>query len=300
MQACRSKLARWAVVLGGVTLSGAAMRCSPSGALAPALPAPCRPVSGLAGLLRPEGTILLLGEMHGTEQSPAFVADVLCAAARERIAVTLGLEIPPAEQPGMDRYLASGGGAEDRAVLVQGPFWRPALLDGRSSQAVLELVERARALRAAGAAVRILVFAPNLPAPSARDRAMAEILAAAARERPGDLLVAVAGNVHTQLTRGTSFDSTFTPMGYHLARDLARRRIVSLRMAHDGGSAWTCLSAEDDPDRMVCGPHTFGPQPGAAAWSVSLAAAPDGSISGHYGIGAMTASPPVTPPGASD
>lgn len=301
MQACRFKLARWAVVLGGVTLSGAAMRCSPPPGPPPsAQPGPCRPVSGLAGLMRPGGAVVLLGEVHGTEQSPAFVGDVLCAAARERIPVALGLEIQPAEQARIDRYLDSRGGAEDRARLLAGPFWRPSLLDGRTSEAMLRLIERARALRAAGSAVRILAFAPDLPEPGARDRAMAGIVAAAARERPGDLLVAVAGNVHTRLTRGTSFDSTFVPMGYHLARDLAGRRLVSLRMSHDGGGAWTCRPAEDDENKIVCGPNPLGPQPGAAAWSVSLDAEPGGPVSGHYGVGAITPSPPVTPPAASD
>src|SRR5436305_6218569 len=53
-----------------------ALAICPRGALAAGTEPPplaCHPVEGLAPLLRP-GTILLLGELHGSRESPAIVA----------------------------------------------------------------------------------------------------------------------------------------------------------------------------------------------------------------------------------
>ncbi len=50
----------------------------------------CQSVSGLSGLLE-RGNILLFGELHGTQQAPAFIADVVCITAKKRIPITLGL-----------------------------------------------------------------------------------------------------------------------------------------------------------------------------------------------------------------
>ena len=50
----------------------------------------CQSVSGLSALLK-RGNILLFGELHGTQQAPDFIADVVCRAAKKRIPITLGL-----------------------------------------------------------------------------------------------------------------------------------------------------------------------------------------------------------------
>lgn len=55
------------------------------------------------------GRVTLFGEMHGTQQSPAFVANVLCQAAARRIRTTLGVELPVESAPITDRYIHSNG-----------------------------------------------------------------------------------------------------------------------------------------------------------------------------------------------
>src|SRR5262249_15877336 len=104
-----------------------------------------RSISGLDSHLE-RGAILWFAEMHGTEESPRFVSDVACHASRVG-RVQLGLEIASSEQPRIDRYLRSHGDAADRAALLDGEFWR--YHDGRSSLAMVALIERARVVRAA-------------------------------------------------------------------------------------------------------------------------------------------------------
>lgn len=255
--------------------------------------AACRPVHGAAELAVP-GRVLVLGERHGTTESPALVADVLCTLARARVPVTLGVELPADEQVAIDRFLASPGAAADRAALTRGPFWHTEHPDGRSSVAMVALLERARALRASRAPLRVVAYAAPAGVPfREHDRAMSDALSAAAGARPGDALVVLTGNVHARLVRGTSFDTTFAPMAHLLAG--AGRDVVSLDMAHDGGEAWTCQPTSDAPDGFACGRDSFEPEPGADPWTLRLSPdmPPDAPYHGRYGVGRITASPPA-------
>jgi hypothetical protein len=257
-------------------------------------------VSGLAPLLRP-GAVVVFGELHGTRESPALVGDALCAAVRAGLPATLALELPVDEQGAIDRYLASAGRRADRAALSAGAFWDREYPDGRSSVAMLGLLERARSLRRAAPGLRVVAFAPpsSLPFPR-HDGAMADVVGAAARDAAGGVLVVLTGNVHARLSRGTPFDSAFTPMAHLLAAALGGGRVTSLDMAHDGGRAWTCHPAADDPDRFVCDASPFDAKAGAAAWQVTVGAADaDAPYSGHYGVGPITASPPAHRPPAT-
>ena len=121
---------------------------------------PCRPIGGLDKVLEP-GKILLLGEMHGTAESPAFVADLACHAAKAGRPVTVALEINRAESPRVEAYLASKGLPEDRAALVQGSFWSNQPRDGRSSEAMAGLLDSLRKLRQQGAPVKVEIIDPG-------------------------------------------------------------------------------------------------------------------------------------------
>ena len=57
----------------------------------------CESIDGLAEHIAP-GRIFLLGELHGTEQSPAFAASVACAVAVRGNEVVVGLELASGAQ----------------------------------------------------------------------------------------------------------------------------------------------------------------------------------------------------------
>jgi len=102
-------------------------------------------VAGLDPLLVP-GTIVMLGEIHGTVEIPAFVGDLACQALARGHRVLLGLEYPASEQADLEAYLTSDGGPAARRALLASALWQAACPDGRSSQAIFDLIERARAL----------------------------------------------------------------------------------------------------------------------------------------------------------
>lgn len=85
-----------------------------------------------------------------------------------------------------------------------------------------------------------LVLSDRHEPPGERDRAMAERVAEAAEVRPGDFVVVPTGNLHNRLTKGMPWDGELEPMGYRLTRLRSGARIVSLDMAHPGGTAWVC------------------------------------------------------------
>jgi hypothetical protein len=82
-------------------------------------PPDCRPSAGVEPLLASRD-VLLVGEVHGTAESPGFVAETACAALAGGRSVTVALEISVAEQARLDAFLASPGGATDRAAVLAG------------------------------------------------------------------------------------------------------------------------------------------------------------------------------------
>ena len=99
----------------------------------------CRPVDGLEALLR-AGNVLVLGELHGTAESPAFALDVACHAVQAGLPLVFGLELPPGDGDRLRAFLDSEGDGESRrAQLAKG--WAAAYQDGRRSQAMFRLLD---------------------------------------------------------------------------------------------------------------------------------------------------------------
>jgi len=118
--------------------------------------AACTSVPGLDALLKPS-TALLLGEIHGTAESPAFVATTVCLALHAGQAVTVGLEMPYDDQPRAEAYMRSGADS-DRAALLSSPFWAETYQDGRRSRAMASLLQRLHEFTADGLPVHLVLF----------------------------------------------------------------------------------------------------------------------------------------------
>lgn len=65
-------------------------------------------VAGAEDLFRP-GRVLMFGEIHGTQEVPATIAELLVQGLDAGYEVELGLEIPRAEEPLLRAYLQSDG-----------------------------------------------------------------------------------------------------------------------------------------------------------------------------------------------
>lgn len=207
----------------------------------------CTPVPGAGPLLAmPERRAFIFGELHGTAEIPALFFDLVCEAAGQG-RVIVGLEMPESSQAALDSWLMSDGGPAARAALLGDSFWR--FTDGRSSEAMLALLERLRVLKAAGRPIGVLAFVPSTgPAATQTpyEQAMAanwrRALAAAPRAR----LLVLVGNIHSRMAPYRDFE----PAAMHLPR----ADILTFAPLPVGGSAHNC-----QPDG--CGPHSAGPSP---------------------------------------
>lgn len=138
--------------------------------------------------------LTLVGEMHGTRETPALVGAAIEHLAAKGETVVLALEIADREQPAIDAYLASAGTPADRAALLASPHWAQPPHDGRDSVAMFDLIERMRVLRAGGNDIAVAPFDPD--GLEDRDRGMADRLRALAAGRAHARILVLTGNMH--------------------------------------------------------------------------------------------------------
>lgn len=239
----------------------------------------CAPVSGLRSYLT-MGRVILLGELHGTKEAPAFVESVVCHGSSLGLRVTVALELPQVEGPQVDRYLRSNGSFSDRAALVRAPFWFKDYQDGRSSQAMLALLEAVRSRIDRQEPIDVVLL-DRPEARQDRDAEMANRLLVAVGEAPTNLFVVLTGNLHNRITEGSG------RLGHRILEALGPERVLSLNQAYSGGSAWVCMS--DSP----CGSRTIRGRAGSALGVEVGGASGSEHYHGTYGVGEIHASPPA-------
>src|SRR5215469_4871692 len=165
----------------------------------------CEVISGVERISHAPG--VFVADMHGTAEAPAFLTALLCDLLRSHRAVVLALEYPSIEQHFLDDFLRGGSG-ESRFALLASPFWSRPTQDGRTSRAMLDLLEWVRQQIASGAPVRVVAFdslPPGTPNGTtgfdARDAAMAvHLRKEIAKLTPDEFLIIFAGNVHVRKT----------------------------------------------------------------------------------------------------
>lgn len=275
------------VVLGLSLAACPAPREAPAPAPAAAVEAPdCgADLPGLDDVARP-GRLVLLGELHGTREIPGFVGDLVCHAARRGLAVRLGLEIPRGDGPALARFLAGTGEASARAEVLASEHWQRPDQDGRSSEAMLALIERVRQLRRAGLDVDIFAFDADGPTATwnERDAAMATAILEQAAASSSALVLTLSGNLHNRTVTGLPWDAAAVPMGVHVRR--GSPGALSLDVRYLPGAAWICQER--------CEAAEVGGSPEGQPRRVALSPAPDEhGHDGIYAVGAITAAPPA-------
>jgi hypothetical protein len=151
--------------------------------------------------------LLIVGEIHGSNETPTLVSALLKKTLVTR-PVRLGLEIPVTEQASIENYLRSSGEPADRTKLLTGPFWNQ-MRDGRSSEAMLQLIESVHTLKVAGADVDIFAMEPDYGSQmdavkrdgfmSVKESGMAQsIRTAISQGKSARLVIALMGNFHAR------------------------------------------------------------------------------------------------------
>ena len=238
---------------------------------------------------------VLVGEMHGTTETPAIFADLVCSAKAAKRPIVVGIERPVAEQDAINAFMDAGKHAAAVDTLLAQTGWHKPL-DGRSSRAMLALLEELRAMKAQRTVTEVVAFdaaRPDEPA-AKREERMAGVLTGAASRYPGALVIALSGNLHP--SKGPLSHFGYPMMGTYLPAAAT----VSLLVADLGGEAWYS-------DGKGCEPHKLGSTAGSERGiTMSGSAAPMRGYDGVLSTGAIaTASPPAisdppSPPACSN
>lgn len=245
--------------------------------------APPPAASAIADLMARHSPVIL-GEIHGTAEVPALVGAVLAERVAGGEPVTLALEIPDSHQAALDAWLDDPQGGDAGTALAGHRFW--SFEDGRSSVAMLGLLEQVRRWRRSGAPVGLLAF--DVPEPVAtgavRERHMADRLRQALAQPGAAPMLVLTGNLHARRKVGNPFDPAVELMAWHL-RDLPA---LSLDVRARGGSAWVCI-----PE---CGTHGLAAPDPVPATGLRLLDRPSANgYDGEVVLERFTASPPAFP-----
>ena len=200
------------------------------------------------------GSVLLIGELHGSRETPALAA-AIARSLSLRAPVTIALEIPNQEQPRIDRFLTSDGSEESMADLLKGEFWQvaPDKSDGRRSAAMLALIESLRRLSSNAHPPEIVLLDDVDVSGNTDDRrrVMADRIAGLADELESGPVIVLMGNFHARLAPNTMLmmsDGKPIEPPIPTASLVEGVLLTSFDVAACGGEVWACFSE-------TCGPH---------------------------------------------
>ena len=227
----------------------------------------------------PEGKLLLFGEMHGSVEAPKLISELACSLS-EFQEVAVGLEVASQDQPLIDDYLRSQGEKADLEKLTSSYFWQKGK-DGRSSAAMLHLIEYIRELRGGGHSIHLFAFDDQPGTELERNVAIANGIRRFHSTHPNVPIIALMGNVHAMQTQMTTSDGPLVPSGVLLS-DL---NPVSILVTYPAGTIWACMPA--------CGVQSLTPRNPTTAPSGFKEGAPLSGYSHSFLLSSITASPPA-------
>lgn len=204
----------------------------------------CPAIAGTEQLWSHPGIrFVIVGEMHGTAETPVIFRDLVCSARAAKRPIVAGVE--HTEQEAIDLFMASGSHEAAIHNLLSKSEWNQS--DGRTSRAMLMLLEELRAFKLEGLISGVVAFsdAHQDESGAIREERMASVLLAAASRHPGALVIALTGNIHA--CKKTLPEYASYPL---MASFLPSAETLSLFVADRGGEAWTCSGTE-------CGPHSY-------------------------------------------
>ena len=191
-----------------------------------------------------DADVVFFGELHGNNETPQAFLAAICQYREQndgdvRVALEFGTDI----QPSLDRFMASDGSSEAVREFLRHPFWQPGrkMPDGRSSVAMLKLVEALRELRAS--TLRLVSVTPIVGHWEDRDvqyfgassdAIMAANITRLSRESDDDVVLVLVGNLHARLTPPESMDYMI-PAASRVEGDVA-----SVLVLPESGESWNC------------------------------------------------------------
>ena len=255
----------------------------------------CNPYDGVEEVLaKAETHIIILGEKHGTNEGPDAFYSLVCELAQQGLPVRVGLEMNRNFSGTLNAFLDRPDDLDWLRERTH-PFWTYG--DGRSSGAMLKLLQDVADLRGAGMAVEPFGFDSttgqvgedlNAFVFGGRDAAMAENVDTESANFEGAIILLV-GNVHARKTQVEYDGRGYLPM----AGKIESRPTVSLNMYFQTGTAWVHMIRNGESTQGET-EFSSGLGPDTPVRAFDLSESPHG-YDGVYYTGPITASPPAFP-----
>jgi hypothetical protein len=187
--------------------------------------------------------IILIGELHGTQETPRLFSNLVTLAARdENKRIGVGLELPILLQRLIDEAVKKSTTIDSfREQLLAHPAWQK-INDGRSSEAMRDLI--CDTLRLAERQKVSLFFFDTETAD--REEDMAQLIGRRAREQGYDVAFILTGNIHANKAAQHPMNKKIVPMGHRLEEQ--GFTVHSYDVGYSEGETWMC-------SRTECGVH---------------------------------------------
>jgi hypothetical protein len=224
--------------------------------------------------------LVIFGELHGTQEAPQFVADYICALIGSSRSAVLALEIHRKEQDALDEFVGSDGSAAAQQKLLRSGHWQ--ISDGRSSRAMLELLQYIRTVRERGFDVKVIAF-DDWPKDRNRDAAQADGIRAIYNANPDKQVVVLIGNYHAKRTGRQGQKPA--------AAYLDDVSFYTLNIRHPKGTIWTCSARNECGARNVMGLPSITSPTRRIELGTSMFAP---GFDGQYFVSEINASPPAS------
>ncbi len=215
---------------------------------------PRRPAQDL--VLKPMGTdignlallrkhrMIVFGEVHGTNEVPELVSAVTYELAKEGARILMALEVPDLLNGELADFVA--GTTSDDRFLAGEAFWNRPLTrqDGRSSRAMLRLLQDVREYRSRGLTIDARGIDSIARSAREREASMALNLRTLVDNLPYDHVVVLTGRWHACRS------PRFLGVGPRpMASYFRRGELFLVHISFLGGSSWHCRR------RGTCGVH---------------------------------------------
>ncbi len=204
----------------------------------------CPEIQNLEPLLEAENPrVIIIGEGHGMQEPPAFMEALLCHSLERGFKTNLALELSD-DVNLYKTYLNSGGLEADKSALFEDWAWKGEFTDGRSSEAILRLIDKARSYMAAEQDLIFTAFkADDLQLEDfesrnaymqAYEKKMAENILKSSET--AHKTIVLVGNLHARRYRLEANNLSYDLMAKHMPAPYT----ASFFIAHNGGTSWSC------------------------------------------------------------
>lgn len=217
----------------------------------------CPDINGVDEVLSLDSPdIIVIGETHGMTAPPAFVSALTCHSLKAGLSTTLALELSD-DNGRLAGYLESDGGGQAEDKLFEDPLWTTGFTDGRSSEAMLSLIDQARIWSSPDLDFQAFWFTgghfdfesleTQNEIAAAWENHLANGILDASKGR--DKTIVLVGNVHAMRGRVGFGELKYDSMMEHLPEG----RALTFNTITTPGSSWNCTGQP-----TICGESPSG------------------------------------------